>query len=195
MIIPDYITHYYLTDRQPFLTLSELNIDENSFVFDELLNRYKTDFNYHRRYGKNYIDTRTTIENTLRSHFIKRGGKPTRKYPFYFVLGESLWFKHLNQNHAEIRIPIEELNPATVSFTFPDSYVALSSNTKPYHGKVFLLCELESIVRKYGLPADDVSLDYKNYWLGNFEKYIEFQVWEDVIVQPFIKLFLEKDGN
>ena len=28
MIIPDYITHYYLADRQPFLSLSELNLEK-----------------------------------------------------------------------------------------------------------------------------------------------------------------------
>ena len=101
MILPDYITHYYLAEHQPFLSLSELNPKEYSSVFDELLNRHKTDPDYHRRYGRNYINKRKTIEDTLRSHFVKRGGKPTRKYPFYFVLGESLWFKHLNQNHFE----------------------------------------------------------------------------------------------
>ena len=192
MTIPDYITHYYLADRQPFLSLSELNLEKHNSIFDELLNRHKIDPSYHRRYGKNYIDTRKKIENILRYYFIKRGGKPTRKYPFYFVLGESLWFKHLNQNHSEIKIPVKELNPATVSFTFPDSYIALSSNTKPYHGKVFLLNDLENVVAQYGLPIDDTSLNYDSYWLGDFEKYIEFQVWENEIIQPFIDLFFEK---
>ena len=68
----------------------------------------------------------------------------------------------------------------------------MSSKTKPYHGKVFLLDELKGVVDKYGLPADDTSLDYDSYWLRDFEKYIEFQVWEDEIIQPFIDLFYEE---
>ena len=134
----------------------------------------------------------TSLFYCFLDRFVKRGGKPKRKYPVYFVLGESIWFKNLNQNHSEIQIPIKELNSATVSFTYPDSYVALSSDTKPYHGKVFLLDELESVVAKYGLPADDTSLDYDSYWIGDFEKYIEFQIWEAEIIQPFIDLFFEK---
>ena len=195
MTIPNYITHYYLADRQPFLSLSELKLEKQHSIFNELLDRHKVDPTYHRRYGIDYINKRKTIENTLRSRFIERGGKPTRKHPFYFVLGDSAWFKHLNRNHSEIRISIKELNPATVSFTYPDSYVALSSNTKPYHGKVFLLHELECVVNKYGLPVDDSFLNYDSYWIGDFEKYIEFQIWENEIIQPFIDLFFKKENN
>ena len=114
-----------------------------------------------------------------------RGGKPSRQYPFYFVLGQSRWFQHLVEEHLEIKIALSSLKPKTTSFTFPDSYIALSSDTKPYHGQVFLLDELESVVSKYGMPEDEMSLDYHNYWKGDFEKYIEFQIWEDEIVQAF----------
>ena len=192
MTIPSFITHYHLSDRQPFLSLSELSLDRHNYIFDELLIRHKIDPGYHRRYGQDYINQRKVVENRLRSHFIERGGKPVRKYPVYFVLGESIWFKHLIKNQSEIRIPIKDLNPATVSFTFPDSYVSLSSDAKPYHGKVFLLNELERFVARYGLPTDDTSLNYEKYWLGDFEKYIEVQVWEDKLVQPFIKRFLKQ---
>ena len=62
MTIPDYITHYYLADRQPFLSLSELKLEQHNSIFDELLNRHKTDSGYHRRYGKNYIDVFYSFE-------------------------------------------------------------------------------------------------------------------------------------
>ena len=186
MIIPNFITHYHLADRQPFLSLSELKLGEQNSIFNNLLNRHKNDPGYHRRYGKDYINKRKRIEDTLRCLFIERGGTPTRRYPVYFVLGQSTWFKHLIQNQCEIRIPLGNLNPATTSFTFPDSYVALSSNTKPYHGKVFLLHELEYVIDNYGLPNDDTSLNYQKYWEGDFEKYIEFQIWEDDLIKPFI---------
>ena len=51
-----------------------------------------------------------------------------RKYPCYFVLGKSTWFKRLIKGQYEINIPLDKLNPATTSFTYPDSYVALSRN-------------------------------------------------------------------
>ena len=186
MEIPDFITHYHLADRQPFLTLSELESGDDSSIFHALKDRHRNHPSYRRRYGQDYINVRQRIENKLRCLFIERGGEPIRKHPFYFVLRQSNWFKYLIQGQSEIRIPIRDLNPATTSFTFPDSYVALSKNEKPYHGRVFLRHELESFVAEYGLPVDDDSRNYDRYWEGDFEKYIEFQIWEDDIVQPFI---------
>ena len=186
MKIPSFITHYHLKDRQPFLTLSDLENGSDNPIFQELRNRHKSNVGYQRRYGGNYIDIRQNIENSLRRLFIERGGKPTRKYPFYFVLGESIWLKNLAKEHSEVKIQIFDLNPETTSFTFPDSYIALSKDKKPYHGKVFLLHELESFIGKYGMPCDGGSYNYERYWEGDFEKYIEFQIWEDNIVKPFI---------
>ncbi|MCG8362631.1 MAG: hypothetical protein MJA27_04755 [Pseudanabaenales cyanobacterium] len=192
MKIPSFITHYHLANRQPFLTLSELENGNDSPIFQDLRDRYKNNANYQRRYGNFYIDTRQKIENNLRRLFIERDGKPVRKYPFYFVLGSSIWFKHLVKEHLEVRIQICDLNPATTSFTFPDSYIALSNNKKPYHGKIFLLHELESFIEEYGIPCDDDSHNYERYWEGDFEKYIEFQIWEDSIVEPFIDRYYKE---
>lgn len=122
---------------------------QNDPIFKELQTRYKKDTEYYRRYGNNYIHIRKQIEDTLRRIFIERGGKPIRKYPFYFVLGQSIWFKNLIKDQLEIKIQLCDLNPATTSFTFPDSYVALSRNKKPFHGKVFLLDELKKVFEKY----------------------------------------------
>ncbi|MFG6094801.1 hypothetical protein SPB21_06105 [Leptothoe sp. ISB3NOV94-8A] len=192
MKVPSFITHYHLADRQPFLTLSDLENGSDSPIFQELRNRHKYDAGYQRRYGTNYINTRRKIENDLRRLFIERGGKPIRNYPFYFVLGASTWLKHLAKEHLEVSIPICDLNPETTSFTFPDSYVALSDNKKPYHGKVFLLHELNSLISEYGMPCDDDYHNYERYWEGDFEKYIEFQIWENNIVEPFIDRYYKE---
>ena len=191
-ICPSFITHYHLADRPPFLTLSDLENGSDSPIFHELRNRHKYNAGYQRRYGINYIDTRRKIENDLLRLFIERGGKPIRKYPFYFVLGSSIWFKYLVKDHLEVRIQIRDLDPATTSFTFPDSYVALSNNKKPYHGKVFLLHELKNFIEEYGIPDNDASFNYERYWEGDFEKYIEVQIWEDNIVKPCIDRYYKE---
>ena len=188
--IPKFITHYCLPDRQPFLTLSELTADEEESIFENLRNRYRYDSSYRRRYGKDYLDHRREIENKLRCLFVNCGGEPVRRYPFYFVLGKSRWFENLNEGHVALQLDIASLNPATTSFTFPDSYIALSRCDKPYHGRVFLLHELKDVVERHGLPDNSKPLNYQNYWKGDFEKYIEFQIWEDKIVQPFIDQYL-----
>lgn len=85
MEISKFITHYHLADRQPFLTLSELEAGKDNDIFKSLQGRHKCDPSYKRRYGRDYIDMRQKIEDTLRHLFIARGGKPTREYPLYFV--------------------------------------------------------------------------------------------------------------
>jgi hypothetical protein len=55
---------------------------------------------------------------------------------------------------------------------------------RPYHGKVFLLQELDEVVTRYGLPTDDTS--YVGYQHRPFEKYIEVQVWSDQPVGAFL---------
>jgi len=182
----DIITHYHLPDRKPFLSLSDLKGDINDPIFQEILNRHKVDSKYNRRYGIEYLNTRSTIESKLRNCFIKRSGKPTRKYPLYFVLGESKWFEHLNDDHIKIQIPIASLPQNKVSITFPDSYVAMTAKDKSFYEKVFFLHELEELIHNYGEPCDEVPKTYNKYWEGDFELYYEVQVWDDKIIEPYL---------
>jgi hypothetical protein len=80
-----------------------------------MLNRHKSDPHYHRRFGIDYLKTRMMVEKKLRDCFVARGGKPNRKYPVYFVLGESKWFHSLNGNHVSVQIPISALPNDRVS--------------------------------------------------------------------------------
>jgi len=184
-VYPNFITHYYLSDRLPFLSLSDLEGDINNPVFQEMLNRHASDQSYNRRFGTNYLKTRISVENKLRDLFIQRGGRPKRQYPIYFVLGESKWFQHLNAKHKEIRIPISELPDESVSVTFSDSYITMTDNSKLYYEKVYFISEAKSFLSQYGVPKDKVPENYDRYWEGNFEKYYEVQVWDDEVLKPY----------
>lgn len=180
------ITHYYLPDKQPFLSLSDLNGDIDHPAFQEMLNRHKVDPHYNRRFGINYLKTRMAVEEKLRDCFIKRGGNPVRQHPVYFILGESRWFQSLNGNHVKLQIPIPVLPNDKVSVTFPDSYLAMTASTKPYFEKIYFLNELEELVTKYGVPKDIVPDSYERYWEGDFEHYFEVQVWDDEVLHPYL---------
>ena len=179
------ITHYYLSDKDPFLSLSDFNGDDNHPAFIEMLNKHKNVDGYNRRYGKSYLKQRREIENQLRELFIKRGGNPKRQYPVYFVLGESNWFKNLNANHLEINIPISKLPKDKVSITYPDSFVALTAKEKPYFNKVFLLDEIPQAINEFGPPSNRLAESYERYWEGDFELYYEVQVWDDEVLQQY----------
>jgi hypothetical protein len=148
-------------------------------VFQEFLTRYQRDPHYRRRYGKDYMARRLETESILRELFISRGGKPKRKNPYYFVLGQSPWFSKLNSEHQEIRICLADLDPSTTSLTYPDSFVAMTRRDKPYYRKVFFLSETASIIQEYGIPQNDHLVPYDRYWETDFELYIEVQVWDN----------------
>lgn len=180
MQIPTFASHYYLPEIGPFRSLSELPEGSRSPVFQDLLLRHKRDPGYRRRYGPDYIDIRRGIESELRELFIERGGIPPRKTPFYMTLGESPWFKELNEGHKELRIPLNDLDPSTTSLTFPDSYVAFTRPEKPYYKKVYFLHEIETLWEKYSLPCDARLVPYESYWKTDFEVYVEIQIWADI---------------
>lgn len=186
-MIPNYVTHYHLADKAPFLNLSDLSKEELATVLSELRQRSQSEQGFNRRYGERYMQLRTLTETKLRNLFISRGGNPQRLAPHYFVLGESFWFKNLHSDMEEIRIPLAYLADRAVSFTYPDSFVAMGFMpqfnmevaSKPYHGNVYFLHELTEVINKFGLPKDDFSMEYRNYVGEEFEKFIEIQVWDD----------------
>jgi len=186
-MIPDYVTHYHLSDRQPFLSLSDLDGGIEHPIFAEMLNKHKRDSNYSRIYTRKYLDIRKRVETKLRALFEERGGKPKRVHPFYCILGDSNWFRFLNRDHEQIRIAIADLPEESTSLTFPDSFVAMSRKEKPYFEQVYFLSELESLVAAHGIPKDEVPVSYEKYWQGDLEKYIEVQIWDDAVSETYRK--------
>ena len=52
MEIPSFITHYYLKERQPFLTLSELEGGQENLVFQNLITLHKNNPGYQMKIWK-----------------------------------------------------------------------------------------------------------------------------------------------
>jgi len=182
----DFITHYYLSDREPFLSLSELNEESDSLIYNNIIKRHETDPLYNRVYGENYLLARKIAEEKLCQLFIKRGGQPADKVPRYFVLGESKWFESLNPQHEKIQIPIEAFPKEKLSITFPDSLQAMLSKEKPYYEKVYLVEEIQEMLRLYGSPSDNVPESYNRYWeVKPTERFYEVQVWDKNFLRQY----------
>ena len=193
MNIPDHITHYYLSDRKPFLNLSEANVYDLKEIVTNLIGKRKREEGHFRRYSVNYVSLRKKTEKKLRNLFIETGGKPQRTVPHYFVLGDSFWFKHLCSSHREVILNWRDIPSEWLSFTYPDSFVSMGLAErysevfveKPYHGRVFRMHELEEIISTWGYPDDDFSRPYENYINEEFEKFIEVQLWSDEPVMQY----------
>jgi len=196
--LPEVVTHYYLAGRQPFLSLSELPDAELGAVLADLRTLRDTG-RQHRPFGPRYMNLRHRTEARLRELFIAAGGQPDRTAPHYFVLGESSWYRGLAANMALAQLPLSALPPTQTSITCPDSFTAMGlvaqfgigRETRPYHGRVFLLGELADLVDEFGIPDPAWDGNYQEWATWPAEPYIEVQLWSD---QP-IADYLRSDGT
>lgn len=195
MDIPDFITHYHSAEDPPFRNLSEVPEEDRGSVISMLVARRRNLAGFHRIFGLKYIPMRLATEEKLRSLFVAAGGRPQRLAPHYFVLGASKWFEGLYPSARKVVISLADLDPATTSITYPDSFVSMRLGPnygvppevlRPYHERAFLLSDLPDLIAKYGIPADQTNADYSNYGKEPFEKYIEVQVWADAPVMKFV---------
>lgn len=132
-----------------------------------------------RTYDLAYFEKRLSTENLLREQFIRQGGKPTLRHPYYMVLEScDRWFYDHKGCIGSLCIDLSRFDPDTVSFTYGDSIPSLDPafrRQRRYHGKVYTLSQLPGLIEEFGLPQQwnpDGQLGY--------ETYIEAQIWTDL---------------
>lgn len=186
----NYITHYYKKGGKPFLSLSKLSINEALEIANSLKSQPGR---VYRRFqnAEWYMKERLLTEEWLRNEFIKLGGEPKCKTPFYFVLGES---SHLEEayegNFSSVKVRLDDIDENEISFTYPDSmatrFIANENKAEyfnsDYHGKVFTKQEILQIINKHGLPGECWRYDSKR----KYDYFIEVQVWNDEFLSRIV---------
>jgi hypothetical protein len=187
--IPPFISHYYEESRGPLKSVSELDRESAREIIKQITEQ-KEGFNSNR--SSDYIDWRINVENWLREGFIKKGGKPKRKHPHYFILGACEWMLTWYKNGQVLKKDLKDIDSGQMSFTYPDSMVSyqlhqyhISKNNpyfkeeehREYHGQVYSYSELNEVVSKYGIPKGTLL---NNNPISPFEMYIEVQVWDQI---------------
>lgn len=186
----EYLTHYYNAGTTPFRSLSALpemealQIMEKMYEDNPMWGRFKN--------PAWYFQARKETELWLRKQFISKGGCPQEEYPIYMIIGScDLLEKNMpDKKLGKIQIPISKFKEVDVSFTYIDSMFSLSLGRdksseyyqSEYHGKVFLLSEILSIIKKKGVPVEG--------WWGklpeDFFPYIEAQVWNHTLLREYL---------
>ena len=148
-----YLYHYYDKTIGPFKNLSDISIEEANEVLREIANN-KPNVQCAKRQA-DYMQARLYYENILRNEFTKKGGLISRKVPHYMVIEHSPWLSTWFENSAFIKIPIEEFDLRTISFTYGDSHPTFSDRVndgKEYRKKLYTYDEILEVIDKYGLP-------------------------------------------
>lgn len=189
----NYLTHYYMSDKEPFQSLSSLSDEDAIKIMEELCD--DTPFGERFKNPVQYLKARKDTEMWVREEFIAKGGKPKDNYPIPMVFGSSKWMVEVapdRNKHAEIRIPLSVLTDDDVSFTYPDSMISRwFGRDKPeeyyqpaLHGKVFTLSEILSIVAERGMPEEDWEINMPS----DLAPYIEAQVWRYDLLVEYMKV-------
>ena len=182
-----FVTHYYRADRPPFRNLSEVDNDDEVTVLAGLAEGSR------RRFGPRYLSLRRATEDKARKLFVAGGGRPERRHPHYFVLGESLWFAGLYDHPREIRIPLDQLPDASTSFTWVDSITALGLGRElgvpqpdePWKQQVYGIDKLDVAGAEATASSADPA-DYEGHQWRLVDQYVEVQLWSDEPVRQYL---------
>ena len=182
-----FLYHYYDNSIGPFANLSELPMERAN----EILHQIKTEKPAVQSAARDrdYMFRRYMYEDIIKKEFIKKGGTIQRNPPHYMVMGHSPWLSTWFENCRCIKIPIEEFDLNTVSFTYGDSHPTFSpwprdDDWKEYRRKLYTYEEILHVIEKYGLPQD-----WNDDGKHGPERYVEAHVWSDETIGRYRKQF------
>ena len=131
-----------------------------------------------------YMEKRRYYEEILRQEFLKKGGIIQREVPHYMVVEKCDFLESWYENSKFLKIPIEQFDKRTISFTYGDSHPTFSDKVndgKEYRKKLYTYDEILEIIKKYGLPQS---------WNpdGKFgpERYVEVHIWSDETISEYL---------
>ncbi len=178
-----YLYHYYDKETGPFRNLSNLSVEEAKEVLGTIKATRPNSQCAQRQ--DEYVEYRRNCEKILRAEFAKKGGKMLREAPHYMVVGHSPWLSTWYERCEFVKIPIEEFDTDTLSFTYGDSMPTFSprvNDGKEYRHKLYTYQEILAIIEKYGLPQD-----WNDDGKYGPERYIEVHVWTDDVIKRYLK--------
>ncbi|MCQ2465902.1 MAG: hypothetical protein MJ166_00075 [Clostridia bacterium] len=177
-----FLYHYYDKKVGPFRKLTDLSAEDAKEVLAKIKVN-KPDSMAAQR-DLSYVDKRLNCERILREEFDKKGGKRELNSPHYMTLEHSPWLNTWFEDCGVIRIPVEEFDLRTLSFTYADSMPAFSprvNDGKEYRHRLYTYEEILRIIEKYDLPQN-----WNDDGKYGPERYIEVQIWTDDVIKKYL---------
>ncbi|WP_433708432.1 hypothetical protein [Paenibacillus illinoisensis] len=170
--------HYFEKRIGPFRNLSSLSEQDAEIVAQQIRQEGR---NFASQRSADYLMIRRMLEQKAYEQFTAKGGQPTYPYPHYMTLGTCEWLESWYTEPERIAISWCDLPAESVSFTYGDLFPTMRySDDKPYRKQVYTKDEILQVVQFYGWPQE---------WNRNGERgperYIEVQVWDELIIQPY----------
>jgi len=175
--------HFYDRRTGPFRSLTKLKPEEAKAVLEKIRAERPDSFCAQR--DEEYVEKRRNCEAVLRREFEAKGGVMEIESPHYMVLGYSPWLYSWYEQPEFIKIPVEEFDLKTVSFTYGDSMPTFSDRVKDgkeYRKKLYTYDEILEVIAKYGMPQE-----WNDDGKQGPERYIEAHVWSDKTIKKYLE--------
>ena len=188
-----FLYRHFERTEEPFLSLTELPVK----LARELLLANLQAGKPGNPDVEGFLKKRYGRDVELREAFTRHGGKPERKSPVYFFLGEHRQWESAYDDPAVIKIPLEEFDRDTVSFTYGDSFAVFNPvlyGDEEYWGRVYFADEILEVICRNGYPAY-VEYDFKrgiyptDKSIHDCLRYIEAHVWSDKVLKKYRALW------
>lgn len=148
----DFLCHYFDESVGPFRNLSDLEPEEAERILNEIRVQKK---GFASKRSIDYLTIRRSLELRARELFIRKGGKPVRRYPHYMTVGECPWLLEWFEKGREFSITITEFDSLTLSFTYGDLFPTMRhQDGKKYRDQVYMLNEIYQVINEFGLPQE-----------------------------------------
>ncbi len=173
--------HYFDKRSGPFKSLTSVPKAEAEIIMEQM-KRERPNSQCALRHDK-YVEYRHNCEAILRREFAAKGGIMEIMSPHYMVVEHSPWLSTWFEQGDFLKIPIEEFDVRTLSFTYGDSMPTFSPKIhdgKEYRHKLYTYPEILKVIEKYGLPQD-----WNDDGAYGPERYIEVHVWSNKTIKKF----------
>ena len=194
-----FLYRYFECAESPFLSMTELPMEQAR----EMLIALQKAGKFGNPNIEGFLKKRYDRDAMLRDVFIRHGGKPERSSPIYFFLGEHRQWASAFENPAVMKIPLEEFDPETVSFTYGDSFAVFNPalyGSEEYWGKIYFADEILEVIERNGYPPN-VEYDFKrgiyptDKNINDHLKYIEAHVWNNKVLDKYRTLWQNGGSN
>jgi GNAT superfamily N-acetyltransferase len=191
-----YLYHYFERRYGPFRPLTALPMEEAR----QILMERRSAGHFGNPDVEGFLHKRYERDKKLRDCFIAHGGKPVRTSPVYMMLGEHKQWESAYDQPEAIKIPLDEFDPLTVSFTYGDSFAIFDptlSGEEEYWNKLYFVDEILAVISRHGFPAY-VAYDFKrgiypkDKHINHYLKYVEAHIWSDDVLNKYREIWLEE---
>jgi hypothetical protein len=188
MNVPGYITHYYDSERKPFMNIMDISPSEREPVINKLNQGYDRGYTS-RAFPQWYLTQRKKAEIKIKDQFVKMGGYTDRDSPIYFTLGKSQVWENMYLDRTRfISLNVIQSHPE-IFYSLGDSIWCFAESEDPnqrwsnqwFQGTLYDYKDMTNILKRLNIDSFDQQSLFKQKIA-----FIEAFVWSENVLNELL---------